>query len=87
MIDTTGFFAGTFALKLVDTTFDQSSELLLTPGDSRGLTLDPGATADFTITNGSINIVPEPAVLAQWLALLGMGGIGLFFRRWKQRVG
>lgn len=36
---------------------------------------------------GSITVVPEPAVALQLLALVGMGGLGLFFTRRKNRVG
>lgn len=83
VIDTTGFFTGTFPLKLANTTFGESTNFILTGGG----VIEPGPTTGFTITNGSINIVPEPAVLAQLLALVGMGGLGLFFRRRKQRAG
>jgi hypothetical protein len=83
LIDTTGFFTGTFPLKLENTTFGESTSFILTGG---GL-LKPGPPNDFTITNGSINIVPEPALPAQLLALVGLGGLGLFFRKRKQRAG
>ncbi len=48
------------------------------PGDS-------GDTIDTLHLNGSITVgtVPEPAVLAQLLALIGMG---LFFHRRKQQA-
>lgn len=83
IIDTTGFFTGTFPLKLENTTFGESTGFIL-PG---GGVLRPGLASGFTIANGSINIVPEPAVLAQLLTLVGMGGLGLFFRGRKQRAG
>lgn len=39
------------------------------------------------LVSGTITVTPEPAVLVQLLALLGMGGIGLFFRRRKPPAG
>ena len=83
VIDTTGFFTGTFPLKLANTTFGESTTFILTGGGA----FPPRPPNDFTITNGSINIVPERAVLAQLLALVGMGGLGILFRRRKQPAG
>ena len=48
---------------------------------------NPSAGApQLQLVNGTITVTPEPTVCAQLLALLGMGGLGLFVHRRRQRA-